>query len=61
MREHLPAERQDWTGGEEDTGTRELVRRYADATSQDAWSPATRQRHLEGSERRDDHLTRRRA
>ena len=28
MREHLPAERQDWTGGEEDAGTRELVRRY---------------------------------
>jgi RNA polymerase sigma-70 factor (ECF subfamily) len=32
MREHLPAERQDWTGGEEDTGTRELVRRYTDAS-----------------------------
>jgi hypothetical protein len=32
MREHLPAERQDWTGGEEDAGTRELVRRYADAS-----------------------------
>jgi RNA polymerase sigma-70 factor (TIGR02960 family) len=31
MREHLPAERQDWTGGEEDAGTRELVRRYLDA------------------------------
>jgi RNA polymerase sigma-70 factor (TIGR02960 family) len=31
MREHLPAERQDWTGGEEDAGTRELVRRYTDA------------------------------
>jgi RNA polymerase sigma-70 factor (ECF subfamily) len=31
MREHLPAERQDWTGGEEDAGTRELVRRYVDA------------------------------
>ncbi|GIF98286.1 RNA polymerase sigma factor [Catellatospora citrea] len=31
LREHLPAERQDWTGGEEDPGTRELVRRYADA------------------------------
>jgi RNA polymerase sigma-70 factor (ECF subfamily) len=28
MREHLPAERQDWTGGDEDEGTRELVRRY---------------------------------
>jgi RNA polymerase sigma-70 factor (ECF subfamily) len=32
MREHLPAERQDWTGGEEDTGTRDLVRRYTDAS-----------------------------
>jgi len=32
MREHLPAERQDWTGGEEDTGTKELVRRYTDAS-----------------------------
>jgi RNA polymerase sigma-70 factor (ECF subfamily) len=31
MREHLPAERQDWTGGEADAGTRELVRRYTDA------------------------------
>jgi RNA polymerase sigma-70 factor (ECF subfamily) len=32
MREHLPAERQDWTGGEQDAGTRELVRRYAEAS-----------------------------
>ena len=32
MREHLPAERQDWTGGDEDAGTRELVRRYTDAS-----------------------------
>jgi RNA polymerase sigma-70 factor (ECF subfamily) len=32
MREHLPAERQDWTGGAEDAGTRELVRRYTDAS-----------------------------
>src|SRR3982751_6563547 len=32
MREHLPAERQDWTGGEGDAGTRELVRRYTDAS-----------------------------
>jgi RNA polymerase sigma-70 factor (ECF subfamily) len=32
MREHLPSERQDWTGGEEDVDTRELVRRYTDAT-----------------------------
>ncbi len=30
MREHLPAERQDWTGGEDDAGTRELVRRFTD-------------------------------
>ena len=34
MREHLPAERQDWTGGEEDPRTRELVRRYADASTE---------------------------
>lgn len=32
MREHLPAERQDWTGGDEDAGTRELVRRYTEAS-----------------------------
>ncbi|MCM4080875.1 RNA polymerase subunit sigma-70 [Paractinoplanes hotanensis] len=32
MREHLPAQRQDWTGGEEDAGTRELVRRYTEAS-----------------------------
>ncbi|WP_370616951.1 RNA polymerase subunit sigma-70 [Mumia sp. Pv 4-285] len=32
MREHLPAERQDWTGSDEDTRTRELVRRYTDAS-----------------------------
>jgi RNA polymerase sigma-70 factor (TIGR02960 family) len=32
MREHLPAERQDWTGGEEDAGNRELVRRFTDAS-----------------------------
>jgi RNA polymerase sigma-70 factor (ECF subfamily) len=32
MRAHLPAERQDWTGGPEDAGTRELVRRYTDAS-----------------------------
>ena len=32
MREHLPAERQDWTGGEEDADTRELVRRFTDAS-----------------------------
>ncbi|MEU7590558.1 RNA polymerase subunit sigma-70 [Micromonospora sp. NPDC049230] len=31
MREHLPAERQDWTGGEGDAGTRELVRPFTDA------------------------------
>lgn len=32
LREHLPAERQDWAGGAEDAQTRELVRRYADAS-----------------------------
>jgi RNA polymerase sigma-70 factor (ECF subfamily) len=32
MREHLPAERQDWTGGAEDAATRELVRRYTEAS-----------------------------
>jgi RNA polymerase sigma-70 factor (ECF subfamily) len=32
MREHLPAERQDWTGGAEDVETRELLRRFTDAT-----------------------------
>ncbi|MFC4053511.1 RNA polymerase subunit sigma-70 [Actinomadura syzygii] len=32
MREHLPAERQDWTGGAEDAETRELVRRYTEAS-----------------------------
>ena len=32
MREHLPAERQDWTGGDEDVETRELLRRFTDAT-----------------------------
>ena len=32
MREHLPAERQDWTGGDLDAETRELVRRFADAS-----------------------------
>ncbi|AGZ41176.1 RNA polymerase subunit sigma-70 [Actinoplanes friuliensis] len=32
MREHLPTERQDWTGGQEDAGTRELVRRFTDAS-----------------------------
>jgi RNA polymerase sigma-70 factor (TIGR02960 family) len=32
LREHLPAERQDWTGGAEDAGTRELVRRYTEAS-----------------------------
>ncbi|MGI5132610.1 RNA polymerase subunit sigma-70 [Pseudonocardia sp. CA-107938] len=31
MREHLPAERQDWTG-DADAGTRELVRRFTDAS-----------------------------
>ncbi|MGV9213417.1 RNA polymerase subunit sigma-70 [Micromonospora sp. RB23] len=32
MREHLPAERQDWTGGAQDAGTRELVRDFTDAS-----------------------------
>ena len=32
MREHLPAERQEWTGVEDDTDNRELVRRFADAS-----------------------------
>src|SRR4051812_41582153 len=32
LREHLPAERQDWTGGEQDEETRALVRRYTDAS-----------------------------
>ncbi len=32
MREHLPAERQDWTGSEEDAETRDLVRRFTDAS-----------------------------
>lgn len=32
MRAHLPAERQDWTGGDGDAGTRELVRRYTEAS-----------------------------
>ena len=31
MREHLPAERQEWTGGEDDDN-RELVRRFTDAS-----------------------------
>ncbi|MGC4897133.1 RNA polymerase subunit sigma-70 [Micromonospora sp. DT31] len=32
MREHLPAQRQDWTGDDTDTRTRELVRRFTDAS-----------------------------
>lgn len=32
MREHLPSERQDWTGGDGDVETRELLRRFTDAT-----------------------------
>jgi RNA polymerase sigma-70 factor (TIGR02960 family) len=31
MRQHLPAERQDWTGTEDDADTRELVRRFTEA------------------------------
>ncbi len=34
MREHLPAERQDWTGGvQEDPATRDLVRRFTEAST----------------------------
>jgi RNA polymerase sigma-70 factor (TIGR02960 family) len=32
MRRHLPVERQAWTGAEEDAETRELVRRYTEAS-----------------------------
>ncbi len=32
MRAHLPAERQDWTGGDEDDQTRDLVRRFTAAS-----------------------------
>jgi len=32
MREHLPEERQDWTGREEDAGTRDLLRRFTEAS-----------------------------
>ena len=32
MRENLPVERSEWTGGDEDAETRELVRRYAEAS-----------------------------
>lgn len=32
MREHLPAERQEWTGGDEDEESRELVRRFTEAS-----------------------------
>lgn len=32
LREHLPAKRQDWTGGDEDDATRALVRRYTEAS-----------------------------
>ena len=32
LREHLPAERQDWAGGEEGAATRELVRLFTDAS-----------------------------
>ncbi|RYJ01252.1 MAG: sigma-70 family RNA polymerase sigma factor [Actinomycetales bacterium] len=33
MREHLPAERQDWAGGDTDAATREVVRRFTDASA----------------------------
>jgi RNA polymerase sigma-70 factor (TIGR02960 family) len=32
MREHLPAERQEWTGADTDVENRELVRRFTDAS-----------------------------
>lgn len=32
MREHLPAERQDWTGAEDDADNRALVRRFTEAS-----------------------------
>ena len=32
MREHLPAERQEWTGGVDDADNRELVRRFTEAS-----------------------------
>ena len=32
MREHLPAQRQDWTASDADVATRELVRRFAEAS-----------------------------
>ncbi|MEU4690863.1 RNA polymerase subunit sigma-70 [Actinoplanes sp. NPDC023714] len=32
MREHLPAERQDWTGGGDDAAVRDLVRRFTEAS-----------------------------
>ncbi|SNT62537.1 RNA polymerase sigma-70 factor, ECF subfamily [Asanoa hainanensis] len=32
MREHLPARRHEWTGGSQDAGTRELVRRFTEAS-----------------------------
>jgi RNA polymerase sigma-70 factor (TIGR02960 family) len=32
MREHLPAERQEWTGADGDEASRELVRRFTDAS-----------------------------
>lgn len=32
MREHLPAQRQDWTGRDEDAATRDVVRRYTAAS-----------------------------
>jgi RNA polymerase sigma-70 factor (TIGR02960 family) len=32
LREHLPAERQDWTGRHDDVATRDLVRRFTEAT-----------------------------
>ena len=37
MREHLPAERQDWTDGEGDGATRDLVRRFTERAWPRTW------------------------
>lgn len=46
MREHLPSERQEWTGDDGDVGNRDLVRRFTDASvSADIDTVATMLRH----------------
>ena len=46
MREHLPSERQEWTGDEGDSENRELVRRFTDASvAADIDTVATMLRH----------------